>query len=150
MTQLSVVIGNFSDAEEPRRRPRLKNHEDADRTELAMRRTERKNIISGNISPKTKLVPTVLNSENSMLVDITNKIGITSSSNDKEVHRIIFVVKCLTRNDMFKESKKNKSMLQPTNTDLFTQGQRRWKRWLVIVIVITIWWVTILTTVWLS
>jgi hypothetical protein len=128
-----------------------------------MRRTERKNIISGNISPKTKLVPTVLNSEktklvltvlnseNPMLVDITNKIGI-ASSNDNEVDRLIFGVKCLeqTRNDMFEESKKDKNMLQPTNTDLFTQGQRRWKRWLVIVIVIMIWWVTILTTVWLS
>jgi hypothetical protein len=60
-----------------------------------------KNTISGNISPKTKLVPTVLNSEktklvptvlnseNSMLVDITNKIGITSS-NDNEVDRLFF------------------------------------------------------------
>jgi hypothetical protein len=72
-----------------------------------MRGIEKKNTISSNTSHKSKLVPTVLNSEESMLVNITNKIGITSSNNG-EVYRIIYVVKCLeqTRNDTFQESKK--------------------------------------------
>jgi hypothetical protein len=111
-----------SSVEEARRCPRLKNQEFAERIELAMRRTEKKNTIHGNISNTSMQVPTILNSEDYMLADMTSKIGVVSS-NDKEVHRIIFVVKSLeqTRKDMFLEIKKDKSMLQPTHTNLFTQ-----------------------------
>jgi hypothetical protein len=106
--------------EEARRCPRLKNQEDADKTELAMRRTEDKNTIQGNIS--NMQVRTILNLEDYMLADMTSKIGVVSSI-DKEVHRIISVVNSLelTRKDMFLEIKKDKSMLQPTHTNLFTQ-----------------------------
>jgi hypothetical protein len=109
-----------SRVEEARRCPRLKNQEDADRTELTMRRTWEKNTIQGNIS--NMQVPTILNSEDYMCADMTSKIGLVSS-NDKEVHRIISIVKSLepTRKDMFLEIKKDKSMLQPTHTNLFTQ-----------------------------
>jgi hypothetical protein len=43
--------------EEPRRCPRLKNQEDADRTDLAMKRAAQKNEITGN----DILIPTVIN-----------------------------------------------------------------------------------------
>jgi hypothetical protein len=86
-----------------------------------MRRSEKKNTIQG-IYDTIKQVPTICNSEDYMLANSTSKIGVVYS-NENEFDRIISVVKYFeqTRKDMFLEIKKDKSMLQPTHTNLFTQ-----------------------------
>jgi hypothetical protein len=77
-----------------------------------MKRTKKKNTIQGNVSGSNLQLPTILNSKDELLADLTNKIGVVSSI-DKEVDRIISVFKSLeqSRKDMFTESKRYKSML---------------------------------------
>jgi hypothetical protein len=103
--------------EEPRRCSRLKDQEDADRTELAMKRAANKNEILGN-----EITPTVLNSSDEVLLDMNNKLGVVSSRGD-EVHSIVSVIKNLehTRKIVYDKSMKNKEIIQPKNLDLFTQ-----------------------------
>jgi hypothetical protein len=93
--------------EEPRRCPRLRNQEDADRTDLAMKRAAQKNEIPG----KNLVVPTVLNSSPDMLVNMTDKLGICADK--KGMHgKIGSVIQSLeqTRKTMFEESKKDKNI----------------------------------------
>jgi hypothetical protein len=87
-----------------------------------MKRTKKKNTIQGNVSDSKLQLPTILNSKDELLADLTNKIGVVSSIK-KEVDRIISVFKSLeqSRKDMFTKSKRYKSMLQPIHTSLFTQ-----------------------------
>jgi hypothetical protein len=103
--------------EEPRRCSRLKDQEDADRTELAMKRAAKKNEISGN-----NKCPTVLNSSDETLLDITDKLGVISD-NSNEMNSIVSVIKSLehTRKIVYEESMKNNELLQPKSLDLFTQ-----------------------------
>jgi hypothetical protein len=102
--------------EEPRRCSRLKEQEDADRTELAMKRTARKNEILGN---ETTL--TVLNSSDEVL-DMNNKLGVVSSKGGED-YSIVSVIKNLesTRKIVYDESMKNKELAPPNNLDMFTQ-----------------------------
>jgi hypothetical protein len=81
--------------EEPRRCPRL------DMTDLAMKRAAQKNEIPGN----KLVVPTVLNSNSDMLVDMTDKLGICADKKDMHV-KIVSVIQTLehTRKTMFEES----------------------------------------------
>jgi hypothetical protein len=53
--------------EEPRRCPRLKDQEDANMTELAMKRAEKKNEIPGT---NDYITPTILNSSDNVLVEM--------------------------------------------------------------------------------
>jgi hypothetical protein len=69
-----------SSTEEPRRCPRLRSQEDADRNELAMKRTEKKNSIQGNVPDNNLEIPTILNSKDELLVALSNKIGVVSSN----------------------------------------------------------------------
>jgi hypothetical protein len=104
-------------SEEPRRCSRLRDQEDADRTELAMKRAAKKNEIPGNEN-----IPTVLNSSDEALLDMNNKLGVISDKNN-EMNSIVSVIKSLeqTRKIVYEESKKNKDLLQPKNLDLSTQ-----------------------------
>jgi hypothetical protein len=103
--------------EEPRRCSRLEEHEDADRTELAMKRTAMKNEIPGN-----ETTPTVLNSSDEVLLDMNNKLGVVSSKGDED-YTIVSVIKNLenTRKIVYDESMKNKELTPPKNLDMFTQ-----------------------------
>jgi hypothetical protein len=102
--------------EEPRRCSRLKEQEDADRTELAMKRAAKKNEISGNSTL------TVLNSSDEVLLDMNSKLGVVSSKDDDD-YSIISVIKNLenTRKIIYDESLKNKELVPPVNLDTFSQ-----------------------------
>jgi hypothetical protein len=104
-------------SEEPRRCSRLRDQEDADRTELAMKRAAKKNEIPGNNN-----IPTILNSSDETLLDMHNKLGVISDKNN-EMNSIISVIKSLeqTRKIVYEEIKKNKDLLEPKSLDLFTQ-----------------------------
>jgi hypothetical protein len=104
--------------EEPRRCPELKNQEDADRTDLAMKRVAQKNEILGN----DVMVPTLFNSNAQMLVDMTDRLGFCTHKKGMNV-KIVIVIQTLeqTRNVMFEESGKDKNIYQPKSSDLFTQ-----------------------------
>jgi hypothetical protein len=105
-------------SEEPRRCPRLKSQEDADRVDLAMKRVAQKNEFPG----MDLVVPTVLNSSPNVLVNMTNRLGVCAEK--KEMHEnMVSVIQSLeqTRKIMFEESKKEKNMYQPKSSDLFTQ-----------------------------
>jgi hypothetical protein len=93
--------------EEPKRCPRLRNQEDADRTDLAMKSVAQKNEIPGN----KLVVPIVLNSSSDMLVDMTDKLGICADKKDMHV-KIVSVIQTLeqTRKTLFEESKKGKNI----------------------------------------
>jgi hypothetical protein len=103
--------------DEPKRCPRLKDQEDADRTELSMKRDAKNNEI-----PCTTVTPTILSSSDALLVEMNKKLGVISS-NDNDVHSIVSIIKSLeqTRKVLFEESKKNKEIHQPNATNLFTQ-----------------------------
>jgi hypothetical protein len=103
--------------EEPRRCSRLKEQEDADRTELAMKRTARKNEIPGNDTTLT-----VLNSSDEVLLDMNNKLGVVSSKGGED-YSIVSVIKNLesTRKIVYDERMKNKELAPPKNLDMFTQ-----------------------------
>jgi hypothetical protein len=75
--------------EEPRRCSRLKEQEDADRTELAMKRTSKKNEIPGNDTTLT-----VLNSSDEVLLDMNSKLGVVSSKGGED-YSIVSVIKNL-------------------------------------------------------
>jgi hypothetical protein len=108
---------NKAGGEEQRRCPRLRDQEDADRTELAMKRAAKKNEIPG-----TETSHTVLDSSDAILIEMNNKLGVVSSI-DKNTHDIVSVIKSLeqTRKIVYEESKKEKKLNQPKETDLFTQ-----------------------------
>jgi hypothetical protein len=107
---------NKNAVEEPRRCSRLKEQEDADRTELAMKRTAKKNEIIGNSTL------TVLNSSDEVLLNMNSKLGVVSSK-DGDDYSIISVIKNLenTRKIIYDESLKNKELVPPINLDMFTQ-----------------------------
>ena len=86
-----------------------------------MKRTALKNDIPGNPSSSIAL-PTVANSEHSTLVDIANRIGV-SSSNVNGMHNMVTVVKALdsARASLFVESKNDKNMSMPACTERFSQ-----------------------------
>jgi hypothetical protein len=105
-------------SEEPRRCPRLRSQEDADRIDLAMKRAAQKNEIPG----KDLVVPTVLNSSPEILISMSDRLGVCAEK--KEMHgNIVSVIQSLeqTKKIMFEESKKEKNMYQPKSSDLFTQ-----------------------------
>jgi hypothetical protein len=108
---------NKAAMEEPRRCSRLKEQEDIDRTELAMKRTTKKNEITGNDTTLT-----VLNSSDEVLLDMNSKLGVVSSK-DGEDYSIVSVIKNLenTRRIIYDESLKNKELVSPANLDMFTQ-----------------------------
>jgi hypothetical protein len=104
-------------SDEPRRCSRLRDQEDANKTELAMKRAAKKNEILGNDN-----IPTILNSSDEVLLDMNNKLGVVSDRSN-EMNSIVSFIKSLeqTRKIVYEESKKNKDLLQPKNPDLFTQ-----------------------------
>jgi hypothetical protein len=105
-------------SEEPRRCPRLRIQEDADRIDLAIKRAAQKNEIPG----KDIVVPTILNSSPEMLINMTDRLGVCAEK--KEMNgNIVSIIQSLeqTRKIMFEESKKDKNMYQPKSSDLFTQ-----------------------------
>jgi hypothetical protein len=108
---------NKAIVEEPRRCPRLKEQEDADRTELAMKRTAKKNEITGNDTTLT-----VLNSSDAVLLDMNSKLGVVSSK-DGDDYSIVSVIKNLenTRKIIYDESLKKKDLVPPEKLDIFTQ-----------------------------
>jgi hypothetical protein len=108
---------NKATLEEPRRCSRLREQEDADRTELAMKRTTKKNEITGNDTTLT-----VLNSPDDVLLDINGKLRVVSSK-DGEDYSIVSVIKNLenTRKIFYDESLKKKELAPPENLDMFTQ-----------------------------
>lgn len=59
-----------------RRSERFKGQEDTNRTELAMKRAELKNNISGT---SAALAPTVLNSDSSCLISMDKQLGVLVS-----------------------------------------------------------------------
>jgi hypothetical protein len=104
--------------EEPRRCPILKNQEYADRTDLAMKRVPQKNeILCTDV-----LIPTVINCKDHVLVEMTEKLGVCSSAEGRH-ENIVSVIKHLevARKNLFEENGKDKSMIGPSNTDLFSQ-----------------------------
>lgn len=75
-----------------------------------MQRAASKNNISGD-DPNHETVPTVLNTDNNVLADITNNLGVEDSKEDNH-ENLIAVVKTLdlTRKTLFEESSKDKNM----------------------------------------
>jgi hypothetical protein len=99
---------NKAGGEEPRRCPRLRDQEDADRTKLAMKRATKKNEILG-----TETSHTVLDSSDDLLIEMNNKLGVVSST-DKNTHDIVSVIKSLeqTGKIVYEESKKRRISLR--------------------------------------